>query len=82
MLFQYIKRVAGDPLHVGAATVEAMFRLAELGFAECVRRRGAFRSDAPLIREDLMSLEIRGRYTAPEDLLAANLRVTPRTFAF
>ena len=72
----------GDAFNASGTTVEAMFRLAELGFAECVRRRATFRSDAPLIRHDLMALDIRGRYTAPEDLLTAKLQVTPRTFAF
>jgi len=63
-------------------TVEVVFNFAELPFAERVRRRAVFSPEAPLVREDLVVVDLRQRAVAPRDLLMADLELTGRAFSF
>jgi len=63
-------------------TVELAFTFHELSFRDRIDGRSAFASDAPLVANDLVALELYDRLQNPEDLLTANLHITTRTFQF
>jgi len=63
-------------------TVELVFTFHEYSFRERIDGRSAFASDAPLVANDLVALELYDRLQNPEDLLTANLHITTRTFQF
>lgn len=62
-------------------SVEMIYAFSELSFADRIHRRRTFAADSPLARNDLVNIEIGGRYTEPKDLLTADVALTTRTFA-
>lgn len=68
----------------GAAclNVEVTYNFNELPFAERISRRKSFSRKGALLANDLISMDIGMRYSAPEDLLMATLHVTARTFGY
>ena len=68
----------------GAAclNVEVIYNFAELPFAERIRRRTIFSKTSPLFANDLVSMDLTMRYSAPQDLLMASLHISTRTFGF
>mgnify|MGYP001071277556 CR=1 FL=1 len=68
----------------GAAclNVEVTYNFNELPFAERIRRRKSYSRKGKLLANDLISMDIGMRYSAPEDLLMATLHVTARTFGY
>ena len=63
-------------------TVEVVFNFAALPFTDRIRLRSSFSPSAPLIREDLVVVDMRQRAVAPRDLLMADLELTGRAFSF
>lgn len=61
-------------------TPESVFRFAELSFSESVPLRKRFGSQARLIKNDLISIDIRGQGLWPDELLDASLRITSSAF--
>ncbi|MEC9442634.1 MAG: ATP-binding protein [Myxococcota bacterium] len=68
----------------GAAclNVEVTYNFNEFPFAERIRRRKSYSRKGKLLANDLISMDIGMRYSAPEDLLMATLHVTARTFGY
>ena len=75
----YENMVAGH--YCSDLSVEAIFAFCELSFSERIARRRTFAADAPLSGNDLVNVEMGGRYTEPKDLLTTNVALTTRTFA-
>lgn len=63
-------------------TVEVTYNFNELPFAERIRRRKTYTRQSALLANDLISIDVNMRYSAPEDLLMATLHITGRTFGF
>ena len=68
----------GDDLCGGGLTVDTTFVFAELDLTARVDHRRAFTAQAPLRAHDLVSVNIGGRYSSPEDLLTASVSITGR----
>lgn len=62
--------------------VEVIFNFCELPFAERVTRRATFAGTSALVQNDLISVDLASRFTGPEDLLVAQVRLSSRTFGF
>ena len=71
-----------DEHHSGAPTIEIVCTFNECGFAERIRRRTVFSSTAPLLANDLVSVDLRDRYSDPEDLLSAAVKLNSLTFNY
>lgn len=65
-----------------ALNVQSAFDFAELSFAERITRRRVFSASSSLMSHDLVSMDIRSRFNAPEDLLTAQIQLSTRTFGF
>ncbi len=65
-----------------ALTVETVYNFFELPFAERIRRRRYFSKSSPLLRHDLVSMDLMSRFNAPEDLLRAVIQLSNRTFGY
>ncbi len=63
-------------------SVEATFLFAELSLAERIERRSAFSARGALMSQDLVALGLRRRYSSAQELLAAEIEVCNRTFAY
>lgn len=66
----------------GCLDVETAFQFYELSYSERIRRRSTFAPGSRLGRNDLLSTEIHGRYTGPEDLLSASLNISQQIFQY
>ena len=71
-----------DGYGASVLNVEVTFNFHELPFSERVRRRRTFSRGSALLANDLVSMDIGMRFSAPEDLLLAVLHITARTFGF
>ncbi|AWV91059.1 ATP-binding protein [Bradymonas sediminis] len=63
-------------------TVEVIFNFCELPFAERITRRRVFSKAQPLVKNDLVSVDLSSRFNAPEDLLSARVQLSNRTFGY
>ena len=62
-------------------TVQHAFCFVEASFVERIERRAAFGPRSRLVSNDLLTLQIVGRYQSPKDLLQADLELSQRTFS-
>ena len=67
--------------NVPVLTVDTVFHYFELSFTDRIHRRKAFSSEGPLVKNDLITVEMHRRLTSPEELLEAQIRINNRTFA-
>jgi SpoVK/Ycf46/Vps4 family AAA+-type ATPase len=61
-------------------TPDVAFMFAGMSFAETVPRRATFGCVAPLVRSDLVTVDLTGGMLWPDDLLGAALRITAQAF--
>jgi SpoVK/Ycf46/Vps4 family AAA+-type ATPase len=71
-----------DGYGASCLNVEVTYNFNELPFSERISRRKTYTRQAALLANDLISMDINMRYSAPEDLLMATLHITGRTFGF
>lgn len=62
-------------------TVMAVLKFMHLSLPEQLAARARFRADAPLRARDLITLGLGRRATSPEDLLRADISLTPQALA-
>lgn len=60
--------------------VETIFNFQELSFSDRIGRRVTFTRAGALVRNDLITTDILGRYTSPQDLLRVEIEINSRTF--
>lgn len=61
--------------------VESIFNFCELDFRDRILRRSAFEISSPLVRNELLTLDVNARLSAPKELLDATIEVSSGALA-
>jgi len=67
--------------HGFGLAVESIFAFAELGFRERILKRAVFEIGSPLVRNELLTLDVRSHLSSPKDLLDASIEVSSSALA-
>ena len=75
-----------DMVHAGNGSgcldVETAFQFCEMPYTQRILRRSTFAPASRLCQNDLLCVNLSGRFNAPEDLLGAGLQIGQQTFQF